>query len=429
MLRRTLLTAITVSLLTTAASLPASAESTTITVMYANPAHKRFHEPLAEAFMKAHPDIKIEFLAPAETYPDGHQKVLRGMVTGNAPDVWNSGYTYLSELARKLSSSGQITDLTPLLKAEGDTWINENYAPSMLRLAQVDGAQWGMPLTSSTPIVYFNKDLFKSVGANPDQFPESWEEVVDIARKISDSGKGDGLSYAANEWGDDWLWQSLVRNFGGTIMDPTEKEITFGNEAGLKAVSLLRTLVTDAKMPNLNEDQAIQQFAAGKLGIVVASTAEIRGMADAIGGKFALGTAPFPVVDKETSGLPTGGQAATILTQDPVKQKAAWEWLKFETGPEGQRIVVQNSGYMPTNLKALEPTYLGDFYQKNPDWMTSVKQVPIAKPWFAYPGSSNAKVWDAQKAVLTSIMTGEVAPDAGLAEMVKVTNDLIQTNQ
>ncbi|MBZ0261156.1 MAG: ABC transporter substrate-binding protein [Hyphomicrobiales bacterium] len=428
MLRRVLLKALAVSLLSSVAPVSAMAETTTLTVMYANPAHKRFHEPLAEAFMKTHPDIKIEFLAPAETYPDGHQKILRGVVTGNVPDVWNSGYTYLSELARKLSANGQITNLTEMLKSEGDAWVSDNYAPSILKLAQVDGIQWGMPLTSSTPIVYYNKDLFKSVGVDPDQFPKTWDEVIAVSRKISDTGGADGISYAANEWGDDWLWQALIRNFGGTILDDAEANVTFGDKAGLSAVSLLRRLVTEAKMPNLNEDQAIQQFSAGKLGIVVASTAEVRGMADAIGGKFKLGTAPFPAADGENGGLPTGGMAATILTQDPVKQKAAWEWLKFETGPEGQKIVVMNSGYMPTNLHALDPQYLGDFYQKNPDWMTSVKQVPIAKPWVAYPGGANAKVWDSQKAILTAIMRGETKPEEGLAEMVDATTKLIKTN-
>ncbi len=71
---------------------PAHAEQITLNVQYAWPSHKRFHDPLAEAFMKAHPDIRINYLAPAASYTDGQQRILRGAVTGDLPDVWYSGY-------------------------------------------------------------------------------------------------------------------------------------------------------------------------------------------------------------------------------------------------------------------------------------------------------------------------------------------------
>ena len=95
------------------------------------------------------------------------------------------------------------------------------------------------------------------------------------------------MSYAVNEWGDDWLWQALILNYGGTHDGPAEAtKVTFGGDAGRKAVDLIRRFVTETKMPFLNEDQAIQQFAAGKLGIFIGSTAEVRIMGEAVGGKF-----------------------------------------------------------------------------------------------------------------------------------------------
>ncbi len=57
------------------------------------------------------------------------------------------------------------------------------------------------------------------------------------------------------------------------------------------------------------------------------------------------------------------------------------------------------SGYMPTNLQAVKPEYLGSFYDQHPDWTTSVGQWPIAKPWFGYPGNSGPRIWDEQKVV------------------------------
>ena len=63
---------------------------TTLDVLYAFPAFAKFHEPIAQEFMKRHPDIKIEFRAPAPTYDDGHQTMMRQAVTNQLPDVYYS---------------------------------------------------------------------------------------------------------------------------------------------------------------------------------------------------------------------------------------------------------------------------------------------------------------------------------------------------
>lgn len=404
------------------------AETVTLNVQYAWPSHKRFHDPLAEAFMEEHPDIKINYLAPAASYTDGQQRILRSAVTGNLPDIYYSGYNYLGELVRTLGAKDEVFDLTPLLTAEGADWIKANYSDAILRLGQVGGKQWAIPLTASTPIVYYNKDLLASVGESYEAL-KTWDGILGAAKKVSDAGAADGMSYAVNEWGDDWLWQALILNSGGQIMNSDKTDVTFGDDSGKSAVTLIRRFVTETKMPFLDEDQAIQQFAAGKLGIFIGSTAEVRVMGDAIGGKFHFATAPYPAPLKGAGGLPVGGSAAVVMVKDPAKQKAAWEFIKFVTGPAGQKIVVLGSGYMPTNLQAVKQSYLGDFYAEHEDWTTSLGQWPIAKPWFGYPGGSGPRIWDEQKVLLSQIMRGEVAPDAGLAGLVDVTGRLAKAKE
>ena len=83
----------------------------------------------------------------------------------------------------------------------------------------------------------------------------------------------------------------------------------------------------------------------------------MRQVTDLIGDKFTLGTHIFPVDDKANGKLPTGGNAAIITSRDPAKQKAAWEFLKFVTGPEAQKIVVETTGYLPTNLRTPGPEF------------------------------------------------------------------------
>ncbi|MBM6705208.1 hypothetical protein H6A60_12105 [Sutterella massiliensis] len=107
-----------------------------------------------------------------------------------------------------------------------------------------------------------------------------------------------------------------------------------------------------------------------------------------------------------------------------MKQKAAWEYLKFACGPEGQKIAVLGSGYIPTNRQAEKPEYLGDFYKKNPLWYTPVTQIQYASAWQGYKGANGVKIWHKQRDLIGLVMRGELTPQEGLARIVKETEAL-----
>ncbi|WP_229006531.1 ABC transporter substrate-binding protein [Roseibium aggregatum] len=389
----------------------ASAEDVTLEVFHAYGSHNsRIHQPVADAFMAAHPGIKIKFRAAATGYDEGHLAILRDALTDNLPDVWYSGYHLLGQLVETLGPREQIADLTPLLQAEGQDWVAKNYDPHVLALGQVDGKQWGMPFNASTPIVYYNLDLVSQAGGDADNLPATWDEAIELAGKINALGSDiDGMTYNLQDG--DWLFQALVFSNGGRMME--DGKVVFNGEAGQKSVEQLRRMVAETDMPLQNEEQGIQQFVASKMGMFFGSTAEVRTMGDAVAGKFPWKTAKFPLGDTQNAALPTGGNAAVILAKDEEKKVAAWEFIKFATGPEGQKLAVLGSGYMPTNLRATEPVYLGDHYAKNPDWATSMKQWPLAISWFGYPGTKGVKIWREQAALLAAIAQGEIGTDEG----------------
>src|SRR5258708_33856597 len=141
MLRRDLLkgmalagTALSMPLMSTAAR----AEAVTLDVLYAFPAFAKFHEPIAQEFMKRQSDIKISFRAAAPSYDEGHQTMMRQSMTNQLPDVYYAGYHLLAELVRNLVKRKQITEVAPLLAAEDPAWRSANYADSVLALGKVD---------------------------------------------------------------------------------------------------------------------------------------------------------------------------------------------------------------------------------------------------------------------------------------------------
>ncbi len=407
--------------LCTVAATPAAAQKVTLDVLYAQPGFAKYHEPIAEAFMKAHPDIEIKFRAPAKDYDEGHQAMLRAAVTNQLPDVYFSGFHLLAELTGALDKRGQLLDLGPLLAAEPAAWRDANYATSMLKLGQANGKQVGLAVNASLPIMYFNADLVKKAGGDPAHMPDTWEGVIALASKISKTSPGAaGMSFDVHVMPDTWLFQGIVGQSGARLLDPTGTKIAFDTPAVRKVMHNLRRFVTEGGMNVIDFDGARQQFAAGQTGMFFETPARLRVTTDTVGSRFRLGTAVFPIDDKVNGGLPTGGCALIVTAKDAARQKAAWEYAKFLTGPEAQKIIVEITGYLPTNKRAAGPEFLGPFYDKNPNFRTVAMQVDRALPWQGYP-SDGVRIWRMQRDILNEVMRGQLDPDAGFDKLVKET--------
>lgn len=406
----------------------AHAQQVTLNVLYNLPGFTKFHQPLADEFMKRNPDIKISFLAPAVAYNEGHQQVLRSAVTGNTPDVFFSGYHLLHELVTTLKARNQIADLGPMIAADGgQAFLDKNYTPQMAALGVVDGKQYGLPVNASSPIMFINADLVKKAGGDPDKMPTTFPELIELAKKIrATDPKVAGMAYDIGGWPDDWLWQALVYEQGGELTDSKTGKVAFDNEIGLNALKLVRRFVTDAGQPVLDWDQSRQQFGAGLTGFIFSTPAHVQTIEGLVGERFKLTTATFPLDNKEKGGVPTGGNAAVILTQDKAKQDAAWKYLKWVTGPEAQNLIVRITGYLPTNKLATGPDFLAPYYAEHPNVKTASLQADKSRPWAGYVGGDSVRIWRTQRDIIASVMRGEVTPEQGLKQVVEQTNALIK---
>jgi multiple sugar transport system substrate-binding protein len=322
----------------------ARAEELTLDVYYAFPSFAKFHEPIAKEFMQSHPDVKVVFRAPAPTYDDGHQTMMRSAVTNQLPDVYYSGYDLLEELARALHALG-----------------------------------------------------------------------ADVA----------GLAYDVHDYPGNWLYHSMIMQAGGVVVDGDRVPLG-GPDIGVEVMQKFRRFVTEDGMPLIALDQSRQQFFAGKVGLFFDTPGRLKQITDLVGNKFTMRTTAFPVDDKARGGLPTGGNAAIITTRDPKKQKAAWEYLKFVTGPEAQKIVVETTGYMPTNLRANDAPFLGAFYDRNPNYRTASLQTDRAARWVGYPAGNSVRIWRAQRDIINAVMRGDLDPKAGYEKIVKDTAGMMQ---
>ena len=406
----------------------ALAQDLTLNVLYNLPGFTKFHQPLADEFMKNNPDVKINFLAPAAGYNEGQQQVLRSAVTGNLPDVYFSGYNLTAELVHTLAPRNQITDLAPFIESEGgQAFLDANYGPKMAALGVVDGKQYGLPVNASSPIMYVNADLVRSAGADPANMPTTFPELIELAARIRAMNPDvAGMGYDIGGWPDDWLWQALIYEQGGRLVNEATGKVAFDNEIGLNAMRMTRQFVTEGGQAVLDWDQSRQQFGAGLTGFVFSTPAHVQTIEGLVGNRFELVTTTFPLDDPEKGGGPTGGNSAVILTQDEAMQQAAWKYLKWITGPEAQNMIVRITGYLPTNIRATGEDYLAPYYAEHPNVATAARQADRSLPWAGYPGGDSVRIWRTQRDIIGTVMRGEVTPKDGLAQMVEQTNALMQ---
>lgn len=393
-----------------------------VTMQYPNPElFSETHKKIAEEFAKVHPEIKVTMRAPYESYEDGTQRILREAVTNQMPDVTFQGLNRI----RVLVDKNLPAPLDGYIAAEKD-FDKQGFHQAMYDIGTASGKVYGLPFAISLPVVYVNVDLAKKAGVDADKLPTTWDGIIDLARKIKKATPdANGITYVWDMTGN-WLWQAPVNALGGSMLNADETKVAFNGPEGKAALRTLARLVTDAETPNLDQPASRAAFAAGKTGIHITSTSDLAKITQMIDGKFTLKTIAFPDVAAPNGRLPAGGNVVMITAKDKAKRDASWEVVKFWTGPKGAAIMAETTGYMPPN-KIANDVYLKDFYIKNPNNYTAVKQLPLLTGWYAYPGENGLKITDVLKDHMNSIFSGARAkePDAVLADMASDTQKLL----
>lgn len=408
--------------LTALAITPVRAE-VTLDVLYTTPGtFNALQQELAKRFTEAHPDIKVKFRNPVAGYEEAAQQILRDQITGRLPDIAFNGINQIGLFV----DHGLGAPLDSFAAADGGL-DKLGYYPTLAALGQWKGKLYGLPFAVSTPVLYVNADLVKKAGLDPAALPKSWPELLAAGQKIQASAGANvtGFYYQWDQTGN-WLLQSLVTSRGGHMLKADGCTLAFNDDAGKWALKTLESFGKSG-MPNFGISQARQSFVAGSVAILVDSTSYVAAADRQIGHRFDFKTVAFPLA-AEDGKLPAGGNVAMVFAKDAERQKAAWEYVKFATGPVGQTLMVNYTGYMPGNEIAVKSAeLLGTFYTQNPNHMTSIQQLPVLTDWASFPGGNSLKIIEVIKSHTESLVTGKRSADDVMPDLVRDVNGLMPT--
>ena len=352
------------------------------------------YEKIMKNFSKDHPDIKVKFRATYEDYEDGTQVVLREAVSNSLPDVTMQGLNRQLIFVEK----GIAKSLEPYIAKEKN-FEKDGYHKSMLELGTFNGKVHGLPFSVSLPVGYYNMDLMKKAGVS--KLPTNWGEVIETCKKLRAGGIKNPIFWGWNITGN-WFLQALLWSQNTPIIK--NGKINLGGPAGLKALETMKSIFQGCKMKNLKWKAALKSFSAGEIAMMYWSTSAL-GAVERAKGSFELKTYEFPGLSDWPKGLPAGGNSALLVStsKDPKRLEAAWKFLKYITSGIGAAAVAETTGYMPPN-KAANEIILKDFYARNPNKQTAVRQLPLLREWIAYPGDKGLAIsqvlYDAMEAMV-----------------------------
>lgn len=362
------------------------------------------------------------------TYDESLNKMKASMDSKSGPaliQVYEIG-------SRFMIDSKAITPMQQFIDAEkfDVSALEEN----ILNYYTFDSKLYSMPFNTSNPILYYNKDMFKAAGLDPEKPPTTYEEVAEAAKKLTKDGQT-GASFAIYGWFMEQFLANqgteLVNNGNGRTSPATDSML--GSDAGVKTITWWKQMIDDKTMLNLGRktDDTKKAFAAGQIAMTLDSTASLRGIVNAAAGKFEVGTAFLPKPkDAQDGGVIVGGASLYILNnRSEAEQKGAWEFIKFLTDAKQQAFWSVNTGYFPITKKAYDEQLVKDNITKYPQFKTAVDQLHQTKANKATQGAVMGVFPEARQlteGAIEEVLNGKKPPKEALDGAAKEISTRIQ---
>jgi multiple sugar transport system substrate-binding protein len=325
---------------------------------FASPENLPAIKELTNKFMKENPGIKIVTTIPPSNQ-DYRIKLIQDVSSGNQPDVGFVDGSWLAEF-------DQMNALQPL-----DKWftseMQKEYFDFAIEGATINNQIKALWFHTGTSALYYRKDLLKEAGY--DAPPSTWEEVIEMADKLTVDNNNDGIidRYALGmplnrDLVTAFLLGPLYWAYGGEFS--RDNQVAFGTgkdkQAMLNMMNMLKTLVDTGTMPeNLVSTDFVgaeANFLGDQYAMCILGAWQYASLRDNGGPDFIknIGIATIPAPEGREPVACAGGWTLAMMTDDPVKQEAAWKWMNYFSSEEVQTVLTIEATQMTTLKKVYE---------------------------------------------------------------------------
>jgi sn-glycerol 3-phosphate transport system substrate-binding protein len=244
-----------------------------------------------------------------------------------------------------------------------------------------------MPFNSSTPVFYWNKELFQKAGLDPARPPTTWSEVGEMGKKLVAAGAPCGITIQWQTW-------TMIENFGAWHNLPfstkangfggLDTELKFNDAARVKHLEALHDWSKDKVFVyGGREGKSTGLFTAGECAMHIASSGTAGAIQAAFKEKpFGIAMMPYwPDVAAKPQNSIIGGATLWVLQgKDKADYKGVAKFFTYLSSAAVQAKWHQQTGYVPITTAAAELSQKQGFYDKFPGRDVAVKQLTLNPP-------------------------------------------------
>ena len=225
--------------------------------------------------------------------------------------------------------------------------------PARLDLGEVDGKTYGLAYTFSTPILFYNADLFRAAGLDPDQPPKTWAEVKAAADAIAEKTDADGFFPGAYGPADGtFVYQAILMSNGGKVRDEQHADLR-RSRSHPKPCRCCATWSISGAHARIDPSTPVDSH--GQARYVPLYQRRPEQAFQGVRGQFrALRVAADAGFGDKPTRRPIRAARCSRSRKDPVKQRASWELMKFLTSKYGYTIITTKIGYLPLRLDIVD---------------------------------------------------------------------------
>jgi sn-glycerol 3-phosphate transport system substrate-binding protein len=338
---------------------------------------------LVADFNASHPNIHVTEQNKGN-YDETLNAVIQAAGQGEGPNM-----AQIFDLGTPLAiDSGFFTPVETILSEEQLQQVTDDIMPPLINYFTIGDTLWSLPWNNSTPILYYNKDMFEAAGLDPDSPPATWQELQEDCAAIMEAGVAPYcLSAQIYGWYfEQWMalqGQELANNGNGRADRATETNLT--SDAAHAIMQFWKDINDQGYWVYtgvLHDNQGANQiFISKQAAIIIESTGALRTFTTgAEESGFELGTGFFPTNGEvERQGVIIGGASLWVSADNTEEENAAVaEFLMWLEAPEQMARWHQGTGYMPDTLSSQELLESQGYFDENPNQRTAVDQLAAA---------------------------------------------------
>ena len=388
---------------------PASAE-TELTMYYpiaVGGALTEVVDGIVADFETANPDIKVNAIYSGN-YDDTRVRALSALASGEPAQL----AVMFSIDAYDLIEQELIIPFEDVANTDADKeWLGSFY-PALMANGKIEGQTWGIPFQRSTIVAYYNKDLFRAAGLDPEAPPTTWDEMIEMGKALT---KDDTYGLMIPSTGYPyWMFQALAIQNGKEVMSGDGLTTYFDDPTVVETLEFWKSLSAEhGIMPTGTVEWGTlrQAFLEGQTAMMWHSTGNLTAVKK--GASFDFGVAELPANVRK--GSPTGGGNFYLFKETTDEERAAaLKLMQFMTSPEQAATWSIGTGYMGVSPAAYETEALQAYTAEFPPALVARNQLENAVAEFST--FETARVRDGLNNAIQSALTGAKEPAEALAE-------------